>query len=120
MIWSNTMVALIEYQVISNGGCRPLSNSITKIAPCQNRITLRHAIWIGSVICVLIQRHIVETKAVAQGQGRVFRERYAGADLESGCCLLISRVARSEEHTSELQSLMRISYAVFCLKKKKT
>src|SRR3546814_1799908 len=30
-----------------------------------------------------------------------------------------SQVARSEEHTSELQSLMRISYAVFCLKKKK-
>src|SRR3546814_3654230 len=28
--------------------------------------------------------------------------------------------ARSEEHTSELQSIMRISYAVFCLKKKKT
>src|SRR3546814_7651300 len=32
----------------------------------------------------------------------------------SVCC-----AARSEEHTSELQSLMRISYAVFCLKKKK-
>src|SRR3546814_1909103 len=31
------------------------------------------------------------------------------------CCMSI----RSEEHTSELQSLMRISYAVFCLKKKK-
>src|SRR3546814_1590334 len=31
-------------------------------------------------------------------------------------CILL----RSEEHTSELQSLMRISYAVFCLKKKKT
>src|SRR3546814_6834533 len=30
-----------------------------------------------------------------------------------------SDIARSEEHTSELQSLMRISYAVFCLKKKK-
>src|SRR3546814_4684415 len=30
-----------------------------------------------------------------------------------------SRPFRSEEHTSELQSLMRISYAVFCLKKKK-
>src|SRR3546814_2304515 len=30
------------------------------------------------------------------------------------------REGRSEEHTSELQSLMRISYAVFCLKKKKT
>src|SRR3546814_10271487 len=32
-------------------------------------------------------------------------------------CLVV--VVRSEEHTSELQSLMRISYAVFCLKKKK-
>src|SRR3546814_7639420 len=31
-----------------------------------------------------------------------------------------SRLPRSEEHTSELQSLMRISYAVFCLKKNKT
>src|SRR3546814_6952563 len=31
----------------------------------------------------------------------------------------VSRARRSEEHTSELQSLMRISYAVFCLKKKK-
>src|SRR3546814_9518546 len=32
---------------------------------------------------------------------------------------LSRRMRRSEEHTSELQSLMRISYAVFCLKKKK-
>src|SRR3546814_8258508 len=45
------------------------------------------------------------------------RSRVAGAgrrrrDLGGGA-------ARSEEHTSELQSLMRISYAVFCLKKKK-
>src|SRR3546814_10350759 len=31
-----------------------------------------------------------------------------------------NRYSRSEEHTSELQSLMRISYAVFCLNKKKT
>src|SRR3546814_10616313 len=31
----------------------------------------------------------------------------------------VDAFARSEEHTSELQSLMRISYAVFCLKKKK-
>src|SRR3546814_10828573 len=33
---------------------------------------------------------------------------------------VIRSVMRSEEHTSELQSLMRISYAVFCLKKKTT
>src|SRR3546814_4378831 len=37
----------------------------------------------------------------------------------SGLALLFPFQFRSEEHTSELQSLMRISYAVFCLKKKK-
>src|SRR3546814_10274971 len=37
-------------------------------------------------------------------------------DLEPGA---LDAWLRSEEHTSELQSLMRISYAVFCLKKKK-
>src|SRR3546814_9158442 len=41
--------------------------------------------------------------------------------LEGGHSLPVDpRTIRSEEHTSELQSLMRISYAVFCLKKKKT
>src|SRR3546814_7882559 len=34
--------------------------------------------------------------------------------------VVATRTERSEEHTSELQSLMRISYAVFCLKKKRT
>src|SRR3546814_7204769 len=34
-------------------------------------------------------------------------------------CPQRQRITRSEEHTSELQSLMRISYAVFCLKKQK-
>src|SRR3546814_7780045 len=34
--------------------------------------------------------------------------------------IIRQNLTRSEEHTSELQSLMRISYAVFCLKKKKT
>src|SRR3546814_6484598 len=36
-----------------------------------------------------------------------------------GASRRVTSLARSEEHTSELQSLMRISYAVFCLKKKK-
>src|SRR3546814_5722789 len=38
---------------------------------------------------------------------------------ERKCDRLSAQSCRSEEHTSELQSLMRISYAVFCLKKKK-
>src|SRR3546814_4312048 len=36
------------------------------------------------------------------------------------CMTTAAHMVRSEEHTSELQSLMRISYAVFCLTKKKT
>src|SRR3546814_3894015 len=40
--------------------------------------------------------------------------------LNRGSGPVAQRSPRSEEHTSELQSLMRISYAVFCLKKKKT
>src|SRR3546814_2085655 len=40
-------------------------------------------------------------------------------ERSTGCGLPITTCVRSEEHTSELQSLMRISYAAFCLKKKK-
>src|SRR3546814_3554487 len=55
------------------------------------------------------------TSAVARGEG------FMGdmADLPQSLARSIYRRRyRSEEHTSELQSLMRISYAVFCLKKK--
>src|SRR3546814_8365095 len=44
------------------------------------------------------------------------RAQILTGSLDAGC---FPCCARSEEHTSELQSLMRISYAVFCLKKKK-
>src|SRR3546814_2450665 len=50
------------------------------------------------------------------GQRRVGRR----VDLKGGKGDPEGEDQRSEEHTSELQSLMRISYAVFCLKKKKT
>src|SRR3546814_7428689 len=55
--------------------------------------------------------------------GRSSRRRCSSSSSSSSG-LTMRRVrsypqARSEEHTSELQSLMRISYAVFCLKKKK-
>src|SRR3546814_4541136 len=55
------------------------------------------------------QRHWPHRPAAADSRG-----------AQSAACLGLPRLARqrSEEHTSELQSLMRISYAVFCLKKK--
>src|SRR3546814_7517774 len=64
-----------------------------------------------------------QAQRIAEGIGRdraqatavsLARRTNAGLGTEPG------REHRSEEHTSELQSLMRISYAVFCLKKKKT
>src|SRR3546814_6117562 len=52
-------------------------------------------------------RRAIASRHVRAHLSRPLRSRAAGDDP-----------ARSEEHTSELQSLMRISYAVFCLKKK--
>src|SRR3546814_9149073 len=46
--------------------------------------------------------------------------QYADGGAGRKCGHWGSAATRSEEHTSELQSLLRISYAVFCLKKKKT
>src|SRR3546814_4131398 len=48
-------------------------------------------------------------------------KKHTKAASSCGSCTgLVEQILRSEEHTSELQSLMRISYAVFCLKKKIT
>src|SRR3546814_2332999 len=58
------------------------------------------------------RRNMAGRHACARRGGGVVRRRAAGAGLGDD--------GRSEEHTSELQSLMRISYAVFCLKKKNT
>src|SRR3546814_2070568 len=44
---------------------------------------------------------------------------YVGMKHRDSEAIGMNSIQRSEEHTSELQSLMRISYAVFCLKKKK-
>src|SRR3546814_1617638 len=58
----------------------------------------------------LVHRRGAAGRHLVQAQERLVHHRPAAG----------APVARSEEHTSELQSLMRISYAVFCLKKKTT
>src|SRR3546814_1939555 len=58
----------------------------------------------------------------SEREGRSMRtdlRRLLGAGMGAGLAMAVGLGARSEEHTSELQSLMRISYAVFCLEKKK-
>src|SRR3546814_10502673 len=47
------------------------------------------------------------------------RANHSAVGSQGACAEGLEDQGRSEEHTSELQSLMRISYAVFCLKKKK-
>src|SRR3546814_3191390 len=59
---------------------------------------------------------IEEAWRLKQRSGGAMRQ--AGIIAAAGVYALEHNVERSEEHTSELQSLMRISYAVFCLKKK--
>src|SRR3546814_10254324 len=62
--------------------------------------------------CRTARRHPLEPCMIA----RSFALSLSKGVLDFPGC---GRFRRSEEHTSELQSLMRISYAVFCLKKKK-
>src|SRR3546814_9027551 len=81
---------------------KPVRRSISRIGTCcrkcQRRITLNNAMSITPE----------SSDQSARGKSK------HGSLLSGNLC------PRSEEHTSELQSLMRISYAVFCLKKKKT
>src|SRR3546814_3353220 len=74
----------------------------------------------GDEFVILVESHPPEAgpQAVAQRLLDLFAEPFELAG-ESHRISASVGVARSEEHTSELQSLMRISYAVFCLKKKK-
>src|SRR3546814_6637631 len=73
--------------------------------------------------CIALRAHLDELTLI-----HIFVKMHIGCALcehggfphEFGAIGRFVIMARSEEHTSELQSLMRISYAVFCLKKKKT
>src|SRR3546814_3499038 len=71
--------------------------------------------------CIAAYRALLEDHAAWE---IIVRGSSAGGNLAAALMLRardegLPFPARSEEHTSELQSLMRISYAVFCLKKKK-
>src|SRR3546814_2319320 len=62
------------------------------------------------------------TKAAVRHLGKALAREWARRGINVNILqpgYFESEMTRSEEHTSELQSLMRISYAVFCLKKKK-
>src|SRR3546814_1063104 len=86
-----------------------LCSSVVHAMPIADRMK---TVWM--MVC-----HITPVAvAVAQRTPGSAMPHSGSAPSEPASMKVFSR--RSEEHTSELQSLMRISYAVFCLKKKKT
>src|SRR3546814_7132432 len=99
-------------------GCRPVPHPVPRRAPpsgaCKRRLCLfrpRHG-----------QRTVAADRRNRGGSGNLRGLPFTldGADRQRPRerWSALAAEARSEEHTSELQSLMRISYAVFCLKKK--
>src|SRR3546814_10044508 len=73
----------------------------------------------ASLCRLLSGRHAAHRTFAHRGADRCRDGRLHRRAPDALVCQGARAVARSEEHTSELQSLMRISYAVFCLKKKK-
>src|SRR3546814_9264714 len=84
----------------------------------RNHVVILPLDVLSNAACEKVANNIDGCLALPHHYGRL----QFGEDLELHFRTLIGTgksPTRSEEHTSELQSLMRISYAVFCLKKKK-
>src|SRR3546814_3991920 len=108
----------------------PRSTRTDTLCPYTTRCRSGRAEVAGSVVDDCRDGHAVACRSLpgrGPGPGSLTRSVAAQRALGGRYRVCLARVdrhrfaqgARSEEHTSELQSLMRISYAVFCLKKKK-
>src|SRR3546814_5317531 len=63
-------------------------------------------------------RIVVKSSGIASEEGAISEYEYFESSPQDRAAGYVGEVMRSEEHTSEIQSLMRSSYAVFCLKTK--
>src|SRR3546814_4425031 len=90
-------------------------------ARCR-RILPRTDRWRASMMHAqqMIRSHPIAKGKVSDGLVRCIEECYACAQACTACADACLSERRSEEHTSELQALMRISYAVFCLQTNNT
>src|SRR3546814_1778215 len=104
---------------ISDWSSDVCSSDLTKIEIGPVNPLHRHSEWSGGQP-VVVERHRLQMldQRRTRVPGRVRRKAGDVVALEARDRHCNEADRRSEEHTSELQSLMRISYAVFCLKKK--
>src|SRR3546814_193248 len=130
---------LDDHEAISGRGReREVDVAAPRVAPAQHHVARQHRLQTGRIRCVEAHQHHGEVDLAVAGSHPASSSRSrlnATSDHVAWWCLLTESVSwittkawtgprrrvrcpRSEEHTSELQSLMRISYAVFCLKKK--
>src|SRR3546814_5914934 len=93
------MSKYFQYQLQALNGC-PIGKW-TEWAQSRGAENVMMAQWLHGITG---EEHLIELAALIESQSFQWSDWFGGRD-------------RSEEHTSELQSLMRISYAVFCLKK---
>src|SRR3546814_4532933 len=111
--WSSDVCSSdLDHRAVRKGGARPVGDALAHqcdgCGPCNARGASGHA-WAPGRTHRQYREHGV-------AEGLCLYERLYGLEA----CGARGDPRRSEEHTSELQSLMRISYAVFCLKKKTT
>src|SRR3546814_5352140 len=85
-------------------------------APRETRLYLTSAQLPAEQLGAIVRHHWAIENSLHWVMDMVFRDDECRVRTEHAP----ANFTRSEEHTSELQSLMRISYAVFCLKKKQT
>src|SRR3546814_1292555 len=95
---------LFPYTTLFRSPCTEVELPISALRPLCSALMLARPL--PSLAAIFGQRDLVASAAPLGTSGATWTGR-------------VSAPMRSEEHTSELQSLMRISYAVFCLKKKK-
>src|SRR3546814_1987969 len=89
--------------------------------PCEAKVVslrfLRPQVGLAEErVIQVVEGRRLEAGGVVRGEAEAAGEGQAPADAAGGVAAEMLVVVRSEEHTSELKSLMRSSYAVFCLK----
>src|SRR3546814_1346410 len=109
--------ALPAVVAIGRGLCSGNVRTAIPVAQAAG-IAMAEAVAAGCEVVEYSPNQVKQAVAGVGGASKDQMERMVQTIL--GIAHPIRPVDRSEEHTSELQSLMRISYAVFCLKKKQT